>query len=97
VRSSSMLRGRKDCGMTTRAPLALVIGLGPKCKSISLNYLPSGKNSRCRSNLLCRKVGRAKRNNKFWCKTRIMCTRKHIFPNHGIVWKAIEWPRRSFP
>jgi len=29
VRSSSMLRGRKDCGMTTRAPLALVIGLEP--------------------------------------------------------------------
>ncbi len=29
VRSSSMLRGRKDCGMTARAPLALVIGLEP--------------------------------------------------------------------
>ncbi len=29
VRFSSMLRRRKDCGMTTRAPLALVIGLEP--------------------------------------------------------------------
>jgi len=29
VRSSSVLRGWKDCGMTTRAPLALVIGLEP--------------------------------------------------------------------
>jgi hypothetical protein len=29
VRSSSMLRGRKDYGMTARAPLALVIGLQP--------------------------------------------------------------------
>jgi hypothetical protein len=27
--SSSMLRGWKDCGMTTRVPLALVIGLEP--------------------------------------------------------------------
>jgi len=27
VRSSSMLRERKDCGMNVRAPLALVIGL----------------------------------------------------------------------
>jgi hypothetical protein len=27
VRSSFMLRGRKDCGTITRAPLALVIGL----------------------------------------------------------------------
>jgi hypothetical protein len=29
VRSSSVLRGRKDYGMTVRAPLALVIGLEP--------------------------------------------------------------------
>ncbi len=29
VRFSSMLRGRKDCGMTARALLALVIGLEP--------------------------------------------------------------------
>jgi hypothetical protein len=29
VRSSSVLRRRKDCGMTTQAPLALVIGLEP--------------------------------------------------------------------
>jgi hypothetical protein len=29
VRSSSVLRGRKDCGMTVQAPLALVIGLEP--------------------------------------------------------------------
>jgi len=29
VRSSSVLRGRKDCGMIARAPLALVIGLEP--------------------------------------------------------------------
>jgi hypothetical protein len=27
VRYSSMLRGWKDCGMTTRAPLAMVVGL----------------------------------------------------------------------
>ncbi len=27
VRSSPMLKGQKDCGMTTRAPLTLVIGL----------------------------------------------------------------------
>jgi hypothetical protein len=26
-----------------------------------------------------------------------VCTKKNIFPNHGIAWKAIEWPRRSFP
>ncbi len=29
VRFSSMLRGRKDCGMIAQAPLALVIGLEP--------------------------------------------------------------------
>jgi len=29
VHSSSMLRGRKDCGMTARAPLAMIIGLEP--------------------------------------------------------------------
>jgi hypothetical protein len=29
VRSSSMLRGQKDCGMTSKAPLTLVIGLEP--------------------------------------------------------------------
>jgi hypothetical protein len=22
---------------------------------------------------------------------------KNIFPNHGIMWEAIEWPRRSLP
>ncbi len=68
-----------------------------RCKSISLNYLPSGRNFGCHSSLLCCDVGRAKRSNKFWCETIIVCTRKNIFPNHGIVWKAIERPRRSFP
>jgi hypothetical protein len=29
VRFSSMLKGQKDCGMTVRAPLALVIGFEP--------------------------------------------------------------------
>ncbi len=29
VHSSSMLKGRKDCGMSARAPLALVIGIEP--------------------------------------------------------------------
>jgi len=29
VRFSSMLRGRKDCGMIVQAPLTLVIGLEP--------------------------------------------------------------------
>ncbi len=29
VRSSCVLKARKDCGMNTRAPLALVIGLQP--------------------------------------------------------------------
>ncbi len=66
-----------------------------KCESISLNYLPSGKNFGCHISLLCCKVGRAKRNGKFWFVTRIVCIRKNIFPNHGIMWKAIECPRRS--
>jgi hypothetical protein len=35
------------------------------CKSISLNYVLSGKNFRCHTSLLCHKVGRAKRNGKF--------------------------------
>jgi hypothetical protein len=34
VRSSSMLKGRKDCGMTPRAPLALVIGLKPNASPL---------------------------------------------------------------
>jgi hypothetical protein len=29
VRSSSVLKGRKDCGIIARTPLALVIGLEP--------------------------------------------------------------------
>jgi hypothetical protein len=40
-------------------------------------------------------TGRAKRSSKFWCETRIVWSGKNIFPNHGIVWKAIERPRRS--
>jgi hypothetical protein len=68
-----------------------------KCESINLNYLPSGRNSRCHTSLLCHEVGRAKRNGKFWCEIKIVCIAKNIFPNHGIVWEAIEWPRRSFP
>jgi hypothetical protein len=68
-----------------------------RCESIGLNYLLSGRNSKCHTSFLCRKVGRAKRSGKFWCETKIMCTRKNIFPNHGIVREAIEWPKRSFP
>jgi len=68
-----------------------------RCESISLNYLLSGKNSGCHTSLLCYKVGRVKRSGKFWCETRIVCIGKNILPNHGIVWEAIEWLRRSLP
>jgi hypothetical protein len=68
-----------------------------KCESISLNYLLSGRNFGCHISLLYRDIGRVKRSSKFWCETRIVCTRKNIFPNHGIVWEAIEWPRKSLP
>ncbi len=40
---------------------------------------------------------KGKKNGKFWCEIKIVCTRKNIFPNHGIMWEAIEQPRRSFP
>jgi hypothetical protein len=66
-------------------------------ESISLNYLPNGRNYRCHTKLLCYEVGRAKRSSKFWCETKIVCTGKHILPSHGIVWEAIEQLRRSFP
>ncbi len=36
-----------------------------RCESISLNYMPSGKNFGCHINLLCRNVGKAKRKGKF--------------------------------
>jgi hypothetical protein len=65
------------------------------CESINLNYSPSGRNFGCHTSLLCRDIGRAKRSNKFWCETRIVCSGKNIFPNHGIEWEAIERPRRS--
>jgi hypothetical protein len=65
------------------------------CESISLNYLTSGRNFGCHSNFLCCEIGRAKRSGKFWCVTRIVCIRKNIFPNHGIVWEVVEWPKRS--
>ncbi len=68
-----------------------------RCKSISLNYLPSGRNFRCHTSLLCREVWRAKKSSKFWCKTRIVCIIMHILPNNGIVWEAIKQPRRSHP
>ncbi len=68
-----------------------------RCESISLNYLPSGRNSRCHTNLLCREVGRVKRSGKFWCEIKIVCIRKNILPNHGIMWEAIERPRKSLP
>jgi hypothetical protein len=68
-----------------------------RCESINLNYLLSGKNFRCHTSLLCHEVGKAKRNGKFWCQTKIVCTGNNILPNHGIVWEAIEQPRRSFP
>jgi hypothetical protein len=61
-------------------------------ESISLNYLPSGKYYKCHSTLLW-----AKKTSKFWCDTKIMCIGKNVFPNHGIVWEAIEQPRRSLP
>ncbi len=67
------------------------------CESVNLNYLPSGKNFGCHTSLLCHKVGKAKISGKFYCETKIVCTGKNILPNHGIVWKAIKWPRRSLP
>ncbi len=67
-----------------------------KCESISLNYLPSGRNIGCHNSLLCCKVGKAKKNGKFWCETIIVCIGNNIFPNHGVVWKATERLRRSF-
>jgi hypothetical protein len=66
-----------------------------KCESIILNYLPSGKNFGCHTNLLCHKVGRVKKSDKLWCEIRIVCTGKNILPNHGIVWEAIKQPKRS--
>ncbi len=39
---------------------------------MSLNYLPSGKNSKCHTSLLCHEIGRVKKNSKFWCETRIV-------------------------
>jgi len=66
------------------------------CESISLNYLPSGRNSGCHTSLLSRNIGKAKRSSKFWCETRIVWSGKNILPNHGIVWEAIEWLGRSF-
>ncbi len=51
-----------------------------KCESISLNYLPSGRNSGCHTSFLCRKVGRAKGSGKFWCETKIMCIGKNYSP-----------------
>jgi hypothetical protein len=68
-----------------------------RCESINLNYLPSGRNSRCHTSLLCYKIGSAKKSGKFWCKIGIMCIGKNILPNHGIVWEAIEQPKRSLP
>jgi hypothetical protein len=68
-----------------------------KCESISLNYLPSGKNFRCHTRLLCREIGKVKRNGKFWCEIRIVCIGNNILPNHGIVWEPIERSKRSFP
>jgi hypothetical protein len=93
VRSSSLLRGWKDCSNSPYTGNRT----WTKCESISLNYLPSGRNFGCHTNLLCRKVGRVKKNGKFWCETRIMCTGKNILPNHGVVWEVIEWPTRSLP
>jgi hypothetical protein len=68
-----------------------------RCESMSLNYLPSGRNFGCHTSILCHEIGRVKRSGKFWCETKIICTGKNILPNHGIVWKAIERPRRSLP
>ncbi len=67
-----------------------------RCESINLNYLPSGINSGCHTSLLCHEVKGAKRSSKFWCEIWIVCIKKNILPNHGIVWEAIERPRRSF-
>jgi hypothetical protein len=66
-----------------------------RCESINLNYVPSGRNSGCHISLLCGEVGREKKSGKFWCGTGIVCTRKNILPNHGIVWEAIKQFRKS--
>ncbi len=66
-----------------------------RCESISLNYLPSGRNSSSHTSFLCRDIGRAERSRKFLCETRVVWSGKNILPNHGIVWKAIERSRRS--
>jgi hypothetical protein len=36
-----------------------------RCESISLNYLPSGRNFGCHTRFLCHKVRRAERSGKF--------------------------------
>ncbi len=51
-----------------------------RCESISLNYLPSGKNSKCHTSLLCCNIGRAKKSSKFWCEITIVCARKKHIP-----------------
>ncbi len=66
-----------------------------RCKFISLNYLPSGKNFGCHISFLCHDIGRAKRSSKFWCETRIVWSGNNILPNHGIMWKAVKRLRRS--
>jgi hypothetical protein len=95
VRSSSVLRGRKDYGMIVGAPQALVIGLEADASPLVWITCLMAENFGCHINFLCHEVGKAKRSGKFWCEIIIVCIGKKILPNHGILWKAIEGPRRS--
>jgi hypothetical protein len=92
-----VLRGRKKLWHDYSSSFSPSNRTWTRCKSIGLNYLLGGRNSRCHTSLLCCDIGSAKRSNKFWCETTIVCTRKNILPNHGIMWEAIEQPRRSLP
>jgi hypothetical protein len=91
----SVLKGRKNYGMIARAPLALVLRLELDTSPLIWITCLVAETSGCHINLLCCEIKRAKRSGKFWCETIIVCTRKNILPNHGIMWKAIERPRRS--
>jgi len=95
VRFSFVLKGQKNYDMIARAPLALVIiGLELDVNPLVwITYLVV--ETLVHVNLLCRKIGREKKSGKFLCESRIVCTGKNILPNHGTVWEAIEWPRRS--
>ncbi len=96
VRSSSVLRGRKYYDMIIRAPLALVIGFEPNANpSVWITCLVAETLGATLA--FCAAKYERKKNGKFWCDTTIVCIGRDILPNHGIMWEAIEWPRRSFP